>query len=137
MLAYLIVVAAAASSRAAKVSQSVGLRCDGWLLVVDKRVGQGWEQIFPASETDPLQEEAFLLNKREETSYLISIRYLKQNTSIFRWVGIYCLILKVSFDVISITSNEYYFVLFLTQSQSYREHALTYRKKEVWITCLQ
>ena len=64
---------------AAKVSQSVDLRCDGLLLVADKKVGQGWEQIFPASETGPLQEEAYLLNKSEETSYLISIRNLKQN----------------------------------------------------------
>lgn len=62
VLAYLIFVAAVASLLAAKVFQSVDLRCDGWLLVMDKKVGQGWEQIFLASETGPLQEEAYLFN---------------------------------------------------------------------------
>lgn len=68
VLAYLIFVVAVASLLAAKVSQSVDLRCDGWLLVMDKKVGQGWEQIFLASETGPLQEEAYLLNSNEEIS---------------------------------------------------------------------
>lgn len=64
VLAYLIVVVAVASSLAAKVSQNVDLRCDGLLLVADRKVGQGWEQIFPASETGPPQEEAYLSNKK-------------------------------------------------------------------------
>lgn len=42
------------------------LRCDGLLLEVDKKAGQGWEQIFPASETGPLQEEAYLLAAEED-----------------------------------------------------------------------
>jgi len=29
---------------------------------MDKKVGQGWEQIFLASETGPLQAEAYLFN---------------------------------------------------------------------------
>lgn len=106
VLAYLIVVAAVASWRAAKVSPSVDLRCDGLLLVVDKKAGQGWEQIFPASETGPLQEEAYLLNMSKKTSYLISIRNsMKSKIYVFRWVGIYCLILKVSSDIIKTTSS--------------------------------
>lgn len=43
VLQCLIVVAAVASLLAAKVSQSVDLRCDGLLLVAGKKVGQGWE----------------------------------------------------------------------------------------------
>lgn len=68
VLQCLIVVVAVASSLAAKVSQSVDLRCDGWLLVMDKTVGQGWEEIFPASETGPLQEEAYLLAVEEDVA---------------------------------------------------------------------
>lgn len=66
VLQSLIVVAAVASWRAAKASPSVDLRCDGLLLEVDKKAGQGWEQIFPASETGPLQEEAYLLAAEED-----------------------------------------------------------------------
>lgn len=75
------------------MSPSVDLGCDGLLLVVDKKAGQGWEQIFPASETGPLQEEAYLWNMSKKTSYLMGIRNFMQNTTyVFRWVGIYCLI---------------------------------------------
>lgn len=88
------------------MSPSVDLRCDGLLLVVGKKAGQGWEQIFPASETGPLQEEACLLNMSKKTSYLISMRNLMQNkTYVFRWVRIYCLILKVSSDIIMTASS--------------------------------
>lgn len=66
VLQCLIFVAAVASLLAAKVFQSVDLRCDGWLLVMDKKVGQGWEQIFLASETGPLQAEAYLLAVKED-----------------------------------------------------------------------
>lgn len=69
------------------MSPSVDLRCDGLLLVADKKAGQGWEQIFPASETGPLQEEAYLLNMSKKNSYLISTRNLMQNQIYaFRWL---------------------------------------------------
>lgn len=109
------------------------LRCDGWLLVMDKKVGQGLEEIFPASETGPLQEEAYLLYNSEETSYLRGIRTLKQNIYVFRWARIYYLF--KSSDVIDIYYWPRLFVLFLTELEPSQEYTCIQKKNNELPAC--